>query len=49
MKSYGVVRLLAGVNLRVERGTVFALLGPRISLAGQYPTVDELQTGEACA
>jgi len=27
-KSFGALRVLAGVNLRVERGTVFALLGP---------------------
>jgi ABC-2 type transport system ATP-binding protein len=27
-KSYGPLRVLAGVDLRVERGTVFSLLGP---------------------
>ena len=27
-KSYGAVRVLAGVDLRVERGSVFSLLGP---------------------
>jgi ABC-2 type transport system ATP-binding protein len=27
-KSYGAVKVLAGVDLRVERGSVFALLGP---------------------
>ena len=27
-KSYGAVRVLAGVDLRVSRGSVFALLGP---------------------
>ena len=27
-KSYGAVRVLGGVDLRVERGSVFALLGP---------------------
>jgi ABC-2 type transport system ATP-binding protein len=27
-KSYGTVRVLAGIDLRVERGSVFALLGP---------------------
>ena len=27
-KSYGNVRVLVGVDLRVERGSVFSLLGP---------------------
>jgi ABC-2 type transport system ATP-binding protein len=27
-KSYGHVRVLAGVDLRVARGSVFSLLGP---------------------
>jgi ABC-2 type transport system ATP-binding protein len=27
-KSYGAVKVLAGVDLRIRRGTVFALLGP---------------------
>src|SRR3954447_25514914 len=27
-KSYGAVRVLTGIDLRVERGSVFALLGP---------------------
>jgi ABC-2 type transport system ATP-binding protein len=27
-ESYGAVRVLGGVDLRVERGSVFALLGP---------------------
>jgi ABC-2 type transport system ATP-binding protein len=33
VKSYGGVRVLAGVDLRVPRGSVFALLGP----SGSWP------------
>jgi ABC-2 type transport system ATP-binding protein len=36
-KSYGAVKVLAGVDLRVERGSVFALLGP--NGAGKTTTV----------
>jgi ABC-2 type transport system ATP-binding protein len=51
-KSYGDVRVLSGVDLRVERGTVFALLGP--NGAGKTTTVRILATlirpdaGTAC-
>jgi ABC-2 type transport system ATP-binding protein len=84
VKSYGAVPVLAGIDLRIRRGTVFALLGPNgagktttvrilstltspdagtarvagfdviadrrrvrrsIALTGQYPAVDDLQTG----
>ena len=41
-KSYGEVRVLAGVDLRVERGSVFALLGP--NGAGKTTTVRILST-----
>ena len=41
-KSYGDVRVLAGVDLRVERGSVFALLGP--NGAGKTTTVRILST-----
>jgi ABC-2 type transport system ATP-binding protein len=41
-KSYGAVRVLAGVDLRVERGSVFALLGP--NGAGKTTTVRILST-----
>jgi ABC-2 type transport system ATP-binding protein len=41
-KSYGDVRVLRGVDLRVERGTVFALLGP--NGAGKTTTVRILAT-----
>jgi ABC-2 type transport system ATP-binding protein len=41
-KSYGAVNVLAGVDLRVERGSVFALLGP--NGAGKTTTVRILST-----
>jgi ABC-2 type transport system ATP-binding protein len=41
-QSYGAVRVLDGVDLRVERGTVFALLGP--NGAGKTTTVEILST-----
>jgi ABC-2 type transport system ATP-binding protein len=41
-KSYGAVKVLAGVDLRVERGSVFALLGP--NGAGKTTTVRILAT-----
>ncbi|MGI8332794.1 ATP-binding cassette domain-containing protein [Actinomadura scrupuli] len=41
-KSYGTVRVLAGLDLRVERGSVFALLGP--NGAGKTTTVRVLST-----
>jgi ABC-2 type transport system ATP-binding protein len=41
-KSYGAVKVLAGVDLRVERGSVFALLGP--NGAGKTTTVRILTT-----
>jgi ABC-2 type transport system ATP-binding protein len=41
-KSYGAVRVLAGVDLRVSRGSVFALLGP--NGAGKTTTVRILST-----
>ena len=41
-KSYGAVKVLAGVDLRVERGSVFALLGP--NGAGKTTTVRILST-----
>jgi ABC-2 type transport system ATP-binding protein len=41
-KSYGAVRVLAGIDLRVERGSVFALLGP--NGAGKTTTVRVLAT-----
>jgi ABC-2 type transport system ATP-binding protein len=41
-KSYGAVRVLAGVDLRVEGGSVFALLGP--NGAGKTTTVRILST-----
>jgi ABC-2 type transport system ATP-binding protein len=41
-KSYGQVEVLKGLDLRVERGTVFALLGP--NGAGKTTTVRILST-----
>jgi ABC-2 type transport system ATP-binding protein len=41
-KSYGPVRVLAGVDLRVARGSVFSLLGP--NGAGKTTTVRILST-----
>jgi ABC-2 type transport system ATP-binding protein len=41
-KSYGAVEVLRGVDLRVERGSVFALLGP--NGAGKTTTVRILAT-----
>jgi ABC-2 type transport system ATP-binding protein len=41
-KSYGAVKVLAGVDLRVGRGSVFALLGP--NGAGKTTTVRILAT-----
>jgi ABC-2 type transport system ATP-binding protein len=41
-KSYGAVKVLAGVDLRVERGSVFALLGP--NGAGKTTNVRILST-----
>jgi ABC-2 type transport system ATP-binding protein len=41
-KSYGAVRVLSGVDLRVERGRVLALLGP--NGAGKTTTVRILST-----
>ena len=41
-KSYGAVSVLTGVDLRVERGSVFALLGP--NGAGKTTTVRILAT-----
>jgi ABC-2 type transport system ATP-binding protein len=41
-KSYGAVKVLAGVDLRVARGSVFALLGP--NGAGKTTTVRILAT-----
>jgi ABC-2 type transport system ATP-binding protein len=41
-KSYGTVKVLAGVDLRVERGSVFALLGP--NGAGKTTTVRIVST-----
>jgi ABC-2 type transport system ATP-binding protein len=41
-KSYGAEKVLAGVDLRVERGSVFALLGP--NGAGKTTTVRILST-----
>jgi ABC-2 type transport system ATP-binding protein len=41
-KSYGEVRVLAGIDLRVARGSVFALLGP--NGAGKTTTVRVLAT-----
>ncbi len=41
-KSYGDVKVLSGIDLRAERGTVFALLGP--NGAGKTTTVRILST-----
>jgi ABC-2 type transport system ATP-binding protein len=41
-ESYGAVKVLAGVDLRVDRGSVFALLGP--NGAGKTTTVRILAT-----
>jgi ABC-2 type transport system ATP-binding protein len=41
-KSYGAVKVLAGVDLRVQRGSVFSLLGP--NGAGKTTTVRILST-----
>jgi ABC-2 type transport system ATP-binding protein len=40
--SYGAVKVLAGIDLRVERGSVFSLLGP--NGAGKTTTVRILST-----
>jgi ABC-2 type transport system ATP-binding protein len=41
-KSYGAAKVLAGIDLRVERGSVFSLLGP--NGAGKTTTVRILST-----
>jgi ABC-2 type transport system ATP-binding protein len=41
IKSYGAVTALAGINLRIARGEVFALLGP--NGAGKSTTVEILE------